>query len=289
VLNRNSFDSFKKLQCYKSRKVWTAKLKGSSDSMLIDTHAHLDMEEFAGDREAVLARALQAEVRQIISIGIDLPSSRKAVELAGRTDFIYATVGYHPHHAEAFNARALRELAQLAGAPEVVAWGEIGLDFFRRHSSPQSQIEAFERQLDMAGEMGLPVIVHDRDAHEQLIEILRKKRFVSGGVIHCYSGDYETAGSFMDLGFYISIPGTVTYKKAVLVQEVAARIPLERLMVETDAPFLAPVPHRGKRNEPAFVRYTASEIARLRDMDFQALADATARNARTLFKLAEIP
>jgi TatD DNase family protein len=261
----------------------------TGDSMLIDTHAHLDMEEFAGDREAVLARALQAEVSQIITIGIDLPSSRRAVELAGRADFVHATVGCHPHHAKTFDTQVLQELAHLAGTRKVVAWGEIGLDFFRRHSPLQSQIEAFEQQLDMAGEMGLPVIIHNRDAHEQLIQILRKRRFLSGGVIHCFSGDYETAGSLMDLGFYISIPGTVTYKKAVLVQEVAARIPLERLMVETDAPFLAPVPHRGKRNEPAFVRDTALEIARLREMDFQALADATSRNARTLFKLTEIP
>lgn len=257
--------------------------------MLIDTHAHLDMEAFAGDLDLVLTRALEAGVRQTITIGIDLPSSRKAVEIAGGTDFVYAAVGYHPHHAEALDVKVLQELARLAGALKVVAWGEIGLDFFRRHSSPQSQIEAFEQQLDMAGEIGLPVIVHDRDAHEQLIEILRKKKPVSGGVIHCFSGDYETAGAFMDLGFYLSIPGTVTYNKAILVREVAAAIPLERLMVETDAPFLAPVPHRGKRNEPAFVRYTALEIARLRGMEFQALADATSNNARILFKLAEIP
>jgi TatD DNase family protein len=257
--------------------------------MLIDTHAHLDMEEFAGDLEAVLARAQQAEVRQIITIGIDLPSSQKAIEIAGRNRSIHASVGHHPHHAKTLDAQVLKELVHLAEAPEVVAWGEIGLDFFRRHSPPDSQIEAFERQLDMAGEMGLPVIIHDRDAHEQLVEILKKRKFPSGGVIHCFSGDYETAVSFMDLGFHISIPGTVTYRKAALVQEVASRIPLERLMVETDAPFLSPAPHRGKRNEPAYVRYTALEIARLRGMDFKALAHATSVNARTLFRLKETP
>ena len=257
--------------------------------MLIDTHAHLDMEEFEDDREEVLARALEAGISQIITIGIDLPSSCNALKIAEKHDFIHASVGYHPHNAKELDSRALKDLAELAGSPKVVAWGEIGLDFFRRRSPPQSQIQAFEQQLEMAGDLGLPVIIHDRDAHEQLIEILRKHRAPSGGVIHCFSGDYETAGFFMDIGFHISIPGTVTYRKALFVQEVAAKIPLERLLVETDAPFLSPVPRRGKRNEPAFVKYTALEIARLRGMDFQTLAEATSRNARTLFKLGDMP
>jgi TatD DNase family protein len=259
--------------------------KVASNRMLIDSHAHLDMEEFEGDLPEVLARALESGVSEIISIGIDLPSSAKALELARKHDFVYSTVGYHPHNAKEADAKVLRDLADLALDPKVVAWGEIGLDFFRRHSPPQSQIEAFERQLDMARDLGLPVIVHDREAHEQLSEILRKKGPPLTGVIHCFSGDYALARFFMDMGFYISIPGTVTYKKAALVQEVAARIPLERLLVETDAPYLAPVPHRGKRNEPAFVKYTAQEIARLRGMDYQELARATSENARTLFKL----
>jgi len=257
--------------------------------MLIDTHAHLDMEEFEKDRKAVLARAMEEGVGQIITIGTDGPSSRKAIEIAEKNDFIHAAVGYHPHNAGEVDAQALRDLAKLAGSPKVVGWGEIGLDFFRCLSPPQRQIEIFQKQLDMAGNMGLPVIIHDRDAHEQLIKMLRENRVPSGGVIHCFSGDYEMAGFFMDLGFYISIPGTVTYKKALLVQEVAAKIPLERLLVETDAPFLSPAPYRGRRNEPAFVKYTALEIARLRGMDFQALADATSRNAKTLFKLRDRP
>ena len=257
--------------------------------MLIDTHAHLDMKDFEKDREQVLARALEAGVAGIVTIGVDLPSSRKAVEIAKQNDFMAASVGYHPHNAKEMDEGAIRELAELAASPKVVAWGEIGLDFFRRHSPPQTQIKAFQRQIHMAGDLGLPVILHARDAHEPLLEILRNNRFPSGGVIHCFSGDYPMAGLFMDLGFHISIPGTVTYKKAVPLQEVAAKIPLERLLVETDAPFLAPVPHRGKRNEPAFVAHTAREIARLRDMDFEALADATSRNAKTLFKLRDMP
>jgi len=251
--------------------------------MLIDTHAHLDMEEFKEDLPGVLARAMESGVAEIISIGIDSPSSAKALELAGKYNFIYSTVGYHPHNAEEVDLGILKDLAELASAPKVVAWGEIGLDFFRRRSSPESQLRAFERQLDIAGDLGLPVIVHDRDAHEQIYEILRKRKLA--GVIHCFSGDYTMAGRFLDIGFYLSIPGTVTYKKANLVREVAARMPLDRLLVETDAPFLAPVPHRGKRNEPAFVKDTAQEIARLREMDFQDLARATSENAKSLFKL----
>ena len=253
--------------------------------MLIDSHAHLDMDEFQGDLGEVLGRALESGVSEIISIGIDFPSSAKALELAKKYDFIYSTVGYHPHNASEVDFKLLRDLADLALDPKVVAWGEIGLDFFRRHSPPKTQVKAFELQLELAGELGLPVIIHDREAHEQLYEILSEKSGSLTGVIHCFSGDYALAGLFIDMGFYISIPGTVTYKKAAVVKDVAARIPLERLLVETDAPYLAPVPHRGKRNEPAFVKYTAQEIARLRGMDFEELARATSENARTLFKL----
>jgi len=257
--------------------------------MLIDSHAHLDMEEFEADLGEVLEKALESGVSEIICIGIDLTSSAKALELSRKYDFIYSTVGYHPHHADQVDLRVLRDLADLAHDPKVVAWGEIGLDFFRRLSPPQIQMEAFELQLGMAGELGLPVIIHDREAHEHLSEILRKKGPPLTGVIHCFSGDYALARLFIDMGFYISIPGTVTYKKAALVQDVAARVPLERLLVETDAPYLAPVPYRGKRNEPAFVKYTAQEIARLRGMDFQELALVTSQNARTLFKLGKRP
>jgi TatD DNase family protein len=257
--------------------------------MLIDSHAHLDMEEFDEDRKEVLARALEAGVSHVISIGTDLASSRKALDLARKNDFISSAVGYHPHNAREVDARLLRELADLAADPNVVAWGEIGLDFYRRHSTPESQIEAFERQLDLAAEIGLPVIIHDRDAHDQLVEILRKRKVRHGGVIHCFSGDYELARIFIDMGFCISVSGTVTFKKAALTQEVAAKIPLQHLLVETDAPFLTPVPHRGKRNEPAFVKHTAQEIARLRGMDFAELGRVTSENAKILFKLRSTP
>jgi len=253
--------------------------------MLIDSHAHLDMEEFREDLPKVLARALEAGLTEIISVGTDLNSSVKALELARKHSFIFSTVGYHPHNAKEAGMKVLETLADLASDPKVVAWGEIGLDFFRRHSSPESQIEVFERQLDIAGELSLPVIIHDREAHEQLRVILGKRSLPRAGVIHCFSGDHALARFAVEKGFYISIPGTVTYSKAAQVREVAAGVPLERLLLETDAPYLAPVPHRGKRNEPAFIKYTALEIARLRQMDFEELGRATSENARTLFKL----
>jgi TatD DNase family protein len=257
--------------------------------MLIDSHAHLDMEEFDEDLKEVLARAIEAGVAHVVTVGTDLASSVKSLELARKHDFVSSAVGYHPHNAGEADDRVLRKLADLTADPNVVAWGEIGLDFYRRHSTPQRQIQAFERQLDMAGEIGLPVIIHDRDAHDQLAEILKKRRMHHGGVIHCFSGDYELAKTFIDMGFRISLSGVVTYKKAAPAQEVAAKVPLQHLLVETDAPFLAPVPHRGKRNEPAFVKHTAQEIARLRDMDFTEVARATSENAKILFKLRTAP
>jgi TatD DNase family protein len=168
----------------------------------------------------------------------------------------------------------------------VVAWGEIGLDFYRNYSEVQNQVEIFELQLDKALELGLPVIIHDRDAHNEVMGIVNKRKDMNQkGVIHCFSGDYDLAMAFIDLGYYISIPGTVTYKNALKTQDVAARMPIDRLLIETDAPFLSPLPHRGKRNEPLFVKHTAHKIAELRNMDFEELALQTTLNAKRLFGL----
>ena len=254
--------------------------------MLIDSHAHLDMPEFEKDREQVLERALEGGVTRVITIGIDLPSSLKALELANKYDFIFSTIGYHPHNAKDADDSTLEELAKLGREPKVIAWGEIGLDFYRRHSPPEKQKRIFEEQLDMAGHFDLPVIIHDRDAHREVFEILKEKGNTSRkGVIHCFSGDYKMAMAFIEIGFHISIPGTVTYKKASVVQEVAASIPIESLLIETDAPFLTPVPERGKRKEPLFVTYTARKIAELRQMDFRELARRTSENVSRLFRL----
>ncbi len=255
--------------------------------MLTDSHAHLDMKVFDEDREKVIQDAMANGVSRIITVGIDLDSSTKALDLAKRYPSVFATVGCHPHDADQCSGEALKRMADLTSDPKIVAWGEIGLDFYREYSSSENQVRIFKQQLGMAEDLGLPVIIHDRDAHEQIFAILKKMgQREKPGVIHCFSGNRELADAFLALGFYISIPGTVTYKKASVVKEVAASIPLERMLVETDAPFLAPTPSRGKRNEPAFVVHTAREIARLRNMPFEEVAIQTSTNARDLFGLA---
>jgi TatD DNase family protein len=254
--------------------------------MLIDSHCHLDMKDFDKDREAVISRAKKDGIVHMISIGIDVGSSQSAIDLARRYEFISATVGCHPHDADECGPEDLKMLSHMAAEPEVVAWGEIGLDYYRNYSKKENQRKIFQVQLELAQRAELPVIIHDRDAHEEVYATLEKMgKGERKGVIHCFSGDRDLAEAFIALGYYISIPGTVTYKKAHQIKEVAAKIPLDRMLVETDAPFLAPVPRRGKRNEPLFVIHTAREIAKLRDIPFETVAEQTTRNARTIFGL----
>ena len=254
--------------------------------MLIDSHCHLGMKNFDKDREAVIQRAQKDGIVHMISIGIDVGSSQSAIDLARQYDFISATVGCHPHDADECSSLDLEKLTSMAVEPEVVAWGEIGLDYYRNYSKKENQRKIFQVQLELAQRAELPVIIHDRDAHKEVYAILEKMgKGERKGIIHCFSGDRGLAEAFIALGYYISIPGTVTYKKAGQIKEVAATIPLDRMLVETDAPFLAPVPRRGKRNEPSYVAYTAREIARLRDIPFETVAEQTTRNARTIFGL----
>ncbi len=255
--------------------------------MLIDTHAHLDMQDFDKDRAIVLERAVEGGLTHIITVGIDLDSSLRALELARKYEIVYVSVGYHPHNADVCDPGDLDKLAEITSEAQVVAWGEIGLDFYRGYSSPDKQLKIFQRQLEIADALRLPVIIHDREAHSDILAILKKMgKGERKGVIHCFSGDIDLAMALIELGYYISIPGTVTYKKASHVIEVASSIPLEFLLVETDAPFLAPVPKRGKRNEPLFVTFTAQEIARLRNIDFEEIATITSDNAKALFGLS---
>ena len=252
--------------------------------MLIDSHAHLDMQDFDEDRVEVIDRALEGGVTHIITVGIDLDSSISALELARKHESVYAAVGYHPHNAQKCDSKYLDKLSETTLEPKVVAWGEIGLDFYRRYSPKDDQLKIFLRQLEIADDLNLPVIIHDREAHNDVLTILKKMgKSERKGVIHCFSGDIDLAMAFIELGYYISIPGTVTYKKALQTKEVASNIPLEYMLVETDAPFLAPVPKRGKRNEPLFVNFTAQEIARLRNIEFEEVAEQTSKNAKTLF------
>jgi TatD DNase family protein len=254
--------------------------------MLIDSHAHLDMGAFDSDRHQVIDRALSADVRLIIAVGTDIRSSMRAVTLAKGYSSIFTSVGVHPHNADNTDQNDLTQVALLATQEKVVAIGETGLDFYRNLSSRQKQIELFKRQLDIAISLDLPVVIHDREAHEELLEILPAfDRNGSKGVIHCFSGDYNLAKTFIDMGYYISIPGSVTFKNASKMQDVAFRVPLNRMLLETDAPFLAPVPYRGKRNEPCLVIHTAQKVAELRKISFEEVARQTSKNTCQLFNL----
>jgi TatD DNase family protein len=252
--------------------------------MLIDSHAHLEMKEFDADREEVIGRAGDEGIDFIVTVGTNLQLSRKAVALAGQYENIYATVGVHPHdvaHTDKNTWGALKELVN-NNREIIVAYGEIGLDFFRNLSPREKQIEVFGTQLELARELDLPVIIHDREAHQQTLEIVGASK-VRSGVFHCFSGDYEMAKKCVDLGFYISIPGVVTFDKAKTIQDVVERIPLSSLLLETDAPYLAPVPHRGKRNEPAFIIHTAKKVAEIKNISWTEVANITAQNAMNLF------
>jgi len=254
--------------------------------MLIDSHAHLEMSEFAQDRKEVIQRAHDEGVVYIITVGIDIEACKKAIALAEEFEYVYAIVGIHPHNAKDINEETYFLLRNLTQHNKVCALGEIGLDFFRNLSPHNVQIKRFGELIGLARELKLPIVVHDRNAHKETLSILKEeKAFEVGGVVHCFSGDYEMASKCFDMGFYISIPGTVTFRKASSLQELVKRIPLERILIETDAPFLAPVPFRGKRNEPSYVRYVADKIAQIKNLDFEEVASVTSKNAKSLFQI----
>ncbi|MBW2622856.1 MAG: TatD family hydrolase, partial [Deltaproteobacteria bacterium] len=258
--------------------------QGAGRLELIDSHAHLDMKQFDSDRDEVLDRAMEAGLTHIITIGTDVESSSQAVALSEKYDFISATIGYHPHDARHLTNDKLDRLRELARSHRVVGFGEIGLDFFKNYSPHHIQRKSFDDLINLGVELELPLIIHDREAHEQTFDqLFAMKNKLKGGVIHCFSGDYNLARRYLDLGFHISFPGWITFPKLESIREVAARLPLDSLLVETDCPFLAPVPKRGKRNEPGYVRYTAAELARVRNQPVEEVASATTKNARDLF------
>jgi TatD DNase family protein len=253
---------------------------------LIDTHCHLDMSAYAVDFEAVLARALAAGVTRIISVGIDLESSRSAIALAEQHEGIYATVGVHPHNVAELSEVDYAELRGLCGHAKVVAYGEIGLDYVKNYAPVALQKEHFSRQVALAKELQLPLVVHDREAHEDIMEILETAGpFPAGGVMHCFSGDAAFARRVLALGFHISIPGVVTFAKAEMLHEAVREIPLGSLVLETDGPFLAPVPKRGRRNEPQLMLFTAQKVAELKGVSLEEVARQTTINAVHLFGL----
>lgn len=254
---------------------------------LTDTHAHLDDDAFAGDRAEVIERARAAGIDRIINIGADMPGSRASLMLARRHAFIWAVVGCHPHVADAVTERDYAELTELLSDPRVVAVGEIGLDYYRSRTPIELQKELFRRQIRLAREMGKPVVIHDRDAHEDTLAILREERADEiGGVLHCFSGDAELARRSLDLGFYIGFDGPLTFSNGQRARQAALAVPADRLLLETDCPYLTPEPHRGQRNEPAYLVHTAQQLAQLKGMSLAELAAETNANANRLFGLS---
>lgn len=254
--------------------------------MLIDSHAHLTMPQYHDDREEVIQRAHEAGLVHIITVGTDIADCCKAVNLAEAHETVSATVGIHPHDVKAINNGTYDHLKDLAAHEKVVAIGEIGLDFYRNLSPQAIQRHHFRQQLQLAWEVSLPVVIHDRDAHQDVVTILCEENAVTvGGVIHCFSGDWDMAKRCLDMGFYISIPGTITFKPNDGYYDIIRKIPLERLLVETDCPFLAPKPFRGKRNEPAYVHFVSEKAAQIRGIDPAELGAAITRNAIELFRL----
>ena len=255
-------------------------------AMLIDTHTHLDDARYNDDRDATIARAQEVGVTTFITIGCDLTTSRAAVALAGRLPFVYASVGVHPHEVKHIADDWYDELQRLAQHEKVVAYGEIGLDYHYNHSPPKLQRERFREQICLARDLALPIIIHTREAQEDTIAILREERAGEiGGVFHCFSGDAWLAKDALDLGFLLSFSGVITFQNASMLRDIVKTVPMDRILIETDCPYLTPVPYRGKRNEPAHVRFVSQKIAEIKAVPVERVEAETTRNAERLFKI----
>jgi TatD DNase family protein len=259
------------------------------DIMLIDTHCHLEMDVFDQDRDEVIKQAKEAGVEYIITIGSDIEGNINGLKICNDYPEVYLAVGIHPHDARLLNEEIHSEIKEWIKHPKVIAIGEIGLDYHYMNSPKEVQIDAFRRQIAIARESSLPVIIHSREAKNDTLQIIQTEARGISGVLHCFSGDKEMAKKALDMGFYISIAGPVTFKNAKRQREIAKFIPDERLLIETDAPYLSPEPLRGKRNEPSFLKYTAQVIADIRGVEIWDIARITTLNAMRLFKIAEIP
>jgi len=255
---------------------------------LFDAHAHLDFDDFHRETDAVLARAREAGLVGIVNVGAGrgLDGLAAAVALAARHPDVWAAVGVHPHDARLLDAAALDLVRDLARRPRVVAIGEIGLDYYRKFGDRDSQVELFIRQLELAEKLSLPVIIHNRDAGSDVLEILRERLPKRGGILHCYSEDYEYAKKALDLNLWISFAGNVTYRNARNLQDTAKKIPVERMLIESEAPFMVPAIHRGKRNKPSYINETAAFIAQLRELPMEDLTEVLYANSLTVFGLS---
>jgi TatD DNase family protein len=265
--------------------------------MFIDSHAHLEGKQFDSDREQVIARAREAGVRTMVAIGNgDGPEQVDCgIRLAEKYDFIRATLGIHPHEARLADEAAYQNMERLARHPSVIAWGEIGLDYYYDHSPCDVQKEVFTRQMELAAAAKLPIVIHCRpsdgsdNAWDDCLALIRDQWSAKGlgGILHCFTGTWQQAKSALDMGFMISFAGNITFPKAQQIRDAALEVPLERMLIETDSPFLAPVPHRGKRNEPAFVKETARKLGELRGMTMEEVGEQTTRNFYNFFKITE--
>ncbi len=254
--------------------------------MLFDSHCHLDDSRYDEDREQVLARAAEAGVKFIVNPGADLETSRNAVDMAAKHANIYAAVGVHPHDAKDMDDDVLKFIAHLAVKPKVVAIGEIGLDFHYDFSPREVQRHWFIEQIHLAKGLGLPIVVHDREANQEIFDTLKaEKAFETGVLLHCYSGSAELAKQYLKHDAMLSIAGPITFSNARKTVEVVQAVPLEHLLIETDGPYLAPVPYRGKRNEPAYVRFVAEKIADIKGISVEEVGEQTCRNALGFFKI----
>ncbi|WP_155594086.1 TatD family hydrolase [Lysinibacillus cavernae] len=252
--------------------------------MYIDTHVHLNAEQYEEDLQEVIERALEAKVEKMVVIGFDQKTIERTMQLIEQYDFVYGVIGWHPVDAIDCTQQDLEWIEKLASHPKIVGIGETGLDYYWDKSPKDVQQALFRKQIQLAQKIGLPIIIHNRDATGDVVQILREENAASiGGVMHCFSGSVETARECIAMNFMISLGGPVTFKNARLPKEVATEIPLEHLMIETDAPYLAPHPHRGKRNEPAFVPLVAEEIARLKGLTIEEIAKVTTANAKIFF------
>ncbi|MFC7370827.1 TatD family hydrolase [Fictibacillus iocasae] len=253
---------------------------------MFDTHAHLNAHQFQEDREEVIQRALDEGVEKIVVVGFDEQTIKDALALAEEYDFIYAAVGWHPVDAIDMTDEHLAWIEELAAHPKVVALGEMGLDYHWDKSPAEVQKEVFRRQIQLAKKVKLPIIIHNRDATQDVVDILREEDASEvGGIMHCYGGSLETAQQCMEMNFYISFGGPVTFKNARKVKEVAKEIPLEWLLIETDCPYLSPHPLRGKRNEPSYVKYVAETLAELKEIHLEELIKKTSDNAHRIFNI----
>lgn len=254
--------------------------------MFIDTHVHLNADQYEEDLQEVIQRALEAKVSKMVVVGFDRKTIERAMDLTNKYEFIYAVIGWHPVDAIDCTDEDLLWIEQLASHPKVVGIGETGLDYYWDKSPKDVQQKWFRKQIKLAQKLNLPIIIHNRDATGDVVRILREEKAASvGGIMHCFGGSVETARECIDMNFMISLGGPVTFKNAKMPKEVAKEIPLEHLLIETDAPYLAPHPHRGKRNEPALVTLVAEEIACLKELTIEEVALSTTANAIRLFKL----